>query len=137
MYCGDGPLGRLYSMSPDQGELMNFISQMFWQIVYLGALAAIVGVPIMICRAALGRVRAGRTGKLKALVLCGLAALSPTALYVAFFFAMVGIEELTGAALIAEGIGRSFLIIVAFGLLVWLLVLIPFTVLIARAHPKL
>lgn len=116
---------------------MNFMSQMYWQIVYLGAVAAIVGVPVAILLTALGRVRAGRTGKLKAFVLGGLAALSPTALYVAFFFALVGIEELTGAALIAEGMGRSFLIVVGFGLLVWLLVLIPFAALIARARPKL
>ena len=112
------------------------MSQIFWQIVYLGIVAAILGVPIMICRAALSRVRAGRTSKRRALVLSGLAALSPTALYVAFFFALVGLEELTGAALIAEGIGRSFLIVVGLGLLVWLLVFIPFAVLIARARGR-
>jgi len=112
---------------------MNFMIQMFWQIVYLGALAAVVGVPVVILLKALRKVRAGRSGRLKAFVLYGLAALSPTVLYVAFFFALVGIEELTGAALIAEGMGRSFLIVVGFGLMVWFLVLIPFAVVIARA----
>ena len=110
------------------------MSLALWQILYLGFVAGILAVPILVCRAALGRVRAGRTGKLKAFVFYGLAALSPTALYVAFFFALVGIEELTGSALVSEGMGRSFLIVVGFGLLVWLLVLIPFTVLIARAR---
>ena len=85
---------------------------------------------------ALRRVRAGRMGKLKAIALYGIAALAPTALYVAFFFALVGIEELTGAALIPEGMGRSFLFVVGFGLLVWLLVLIPFAVMIARARVR-
>jgi len=113
---------------------MNFITLVFWQLVYFGALAAIVGAPIGILSMALRRARAGRISKLKAIALYGLAALSPTALYVALFFSLVGLEELTGAALIAEGMGRSFLIVVGFGLLVWLLVLIPFAVLIARAR---
>ena len=115
---------------------MKFMGQIFWQILYFGFLAAILGVPIMMCRAALRRVRAGRMGRLKAFVLCSLAALAPTLLYVAFFFALVGIEELTGAALIPEGMGRSFLIVVGFGLLVWFLVLVPFAVLIARARVR-
>lgn len=113
---------------------MKLLGQIFWQIVYFAFLAAVLGVPIMMCRAALRRVRTGRMGRLKAFVLCGLAAISPTALYVGIFFALVGIEELTRAALIPEEIGRSFLIVVGFGLLVWLLVLIPFAVLIARAR---
>jgi hypothetical protein len=116
---------------------MHIVSQIFWQVVYFAALAAIVGVPIAVLFMALRRVRAARTGKWKAIALYGLAALAPSALYVAFFFALVGIEELTGAALIPEGMGRSFLFVVGFGLLVWLLVLIPFAVLIARARPKL
>ena len=115
---------------------MNFMIQMFWQVVYLGALAAIVGVPVLILLKALGRVRAGRTSKLKAFVLGGLAALAPTALYVAFFFALVGIEELTGAALIPEEAGRSFLIVVGLGLAVWLLALVPCAVLIVRARAR-
>ena len=116
---------------------MYTLSQIFWQIVYLGALAAVVGVPIGILFMALRRVRAGRIGNLKAIALYGLAALSPTVLYVVFFFSLVGLEELTGAALIPEGMGRSFLFVVGFGLLVWLLVLIPFAVMIARARTKL
>ncbi len=116
--------------------MMHAMSQIFWQIVYLGALAAIVGVPIAVLFMALRRVRAGRIGKLKAIALYGLAALAPTALYVAFFFSLVGLEELTGTALIAEGIGRTFLIVAGFGLLVWLLALIPFAVLIARARVR-
>jgi hypothetical protein len=110
------------------------MGQIFWQFVYLGALAAIVGFPIVVFSRALRRVRAGRTGKGRAIVLYSLAALLPTALYVAFFSALVGLEEIGGAALIPEGMGRTFLIVVGFGLLVWLLVLVPFAVLMARAR---
>ncbi|MBI4166931.1 MAG: hypothetical protein HY508_14485 [Acidobacteria bacterium] len=109
------------------------MSRIQWQVSHFGFVAAIVVVPIAVFLSGLRRVRAGRAGKLKAFVTCWLAALSPTALYVAFFFALVGIEELSGAALIAEEIGRSFLIVVGFGLGVWLLVLISFAVLMARA----
>ena len=116
--------------------MMHAMSQVFWQIVYLGALAAVVGVPIAVLLKALRRVRSGRISKLKAIALYGLAALAPTALYVAFFFSLVGLEELTGAALIPEEMGRSFLFVVGFGLLVWLLALIPFAVLIARARVR-
>ena len=112
------------------------MGRILWQVVYLGSIAAIVAVPIAVLFMALRRVRTGRIGKLKAIALYGLAALSPTVLYVAFFFALVGIEELTGAALIAEEIGRSFLIVVGFGLLVWLLVLIPFAVLIVATKSR-
>ena len=112
------------------------IGRILWQVIYLGMVLAFVAVPIALFRAALRRVRAGRTGKLKALAVFGLAALSPTALYVALFFALVGLEELTGEALIAEEIGRSFLIVVGFGLLVWLLALIPYAVRIVRARVR-
>jgi hypothetical protein len=110
------------------------LERIFWQFVYFGVLLAVLALPAFVFIVQLGRVRAGFCGKWKAFLLSGLAALAPTALYVGFFFALVGLEEVTGAALIAEGIGRSFLIVVGFGLLVWLLVFIPFAVLIARAR---
>lgn len=108
------------------------MSRALWSLAYILFLMAFVGGPIVAIRAGLRRMRRERIGRLKGFLLYGLAALSPTVLYVALFFALVGIEELTGTALIAEEIGRSFLIVVAFGLLMWLLVLIPFAVLAAR-----
>jgi hypothetical protein len=108
------------------------MSRALWSSAYILFLIATVSAPIVAIRAGLRRIRSGRIGRLKGFLLYGLAALSPTVVYVALFFALVGIEELTGAALIAEEVGRSFLIVIGFGLLVWLLALIPFTVLVAR-----
>ena len=113
------------------------MSRILWQFVYFGFLAAFLAVPVAVFLKAQRGVRIGRMSKSKAVLLYGLGSLSPTVLYVALFFSLVGIEELTGAALIAEEIGRSFLIVVGLGLAVWLLALIPGAVLIARARWKL
>lgn len=113
------------------------MSRILWQIVYFGFLAAFLAVPVAVFLRVLRGVRAGRTSKPKAVLLYTLGSLLPTVLYVVLFFSLVGIEELTGAALIAEEIGRSFLIVVGLGLAVWLLALVPCAVLIARARPKM
>ena len=105
-----------------------------WQWIYIAFLLAILAGPIVAIGVALRRIRGGFVGRLKGFVLYGLVALSPTVLYVALFFALVGIEELTGAPLIAEEIGRSFLLVVAFGLAIWLLALVAFAVAVGRVN---
>jgi len=112
------------------------MGRFLWQFAYLGFLAAFLAVPVAAFLKAQRGVRLGRMSKLKAVLLYALGSLAPTVLYVALFFSLVGIEELTGAALIPEEIGRSFLIVVGLGLAVWLLALVPCAVLIVRARAR-
>ena len=106
------------------------------QLVHMGFLVAFVAVPILVFRRAVRQVRAGRSGRIKAFLLGSLIALSPTVGYAVYFFALVGIEELSGKALIPEETARSFLIVVGLGLVVWLLGLIPFAALLTRTRPS-
>lgn len=46
---------------------------------------------------------------------------SPIALFILLFLGAVGVEEVTGIALVTEGLGRGLLILLALGLAVWLL----------------
>ena len=110
------------------------VSEALWQLAYFAFVVAVIGVPIVAIRALLRKMRSGRISKLMGFVIYGVVALSPTALYALLFFSLVGIEEMTGAALIPEGIARTFLIVVGFGLLVWLLALLSFAVVAARAN---
>jgi hypothetical protein len=89
-----------------------------WQLFYVGFLLAILIVPVAAGRVLLRRTRTGAIGRLQGVGLYALAVLSPPLLYLGVFFAMVGIEELTGATIIAEEIGRALLLVVGFGLLV-------------------
>jgi hypothetical protein len=97
-------------------------------------LAATLAVPVVAWRALLPRMRAGTISSLRGFALYALAALSPTMLYLGFFFAMVGLEELTGAALISEGTGRILLFVLAFGLFVWLCAVLSFAIAARRAN---
>lgn len=85
-------------------------------------------VPVAAGRTLLRRTRAGVISRLKGIGLYALTVLSPTLLYLGVFFAMVGIEELTGKAVIPEEIGRSLLVVVGFGLLVWLSALVIYII---------
>lgn len=104
------------------------MDRLFWQIVYWGVLLAILVVPFAAGRVLLRRLRSGAVGRLWSIGLYALATLAPPALYLSVFFALVGIEELTGSALIPEEIGRSLLLVVSFGLLVWLLALVIYVI---------
>ncbi len=109
------------------------MDRIFWQMFYVGFLLTILIVPVVAGRALLRRTRAGAISRLKGVGLYALRVLSPTLLYLGVFFAMVGIEELTGSAIIPEEIGRSLLIVVGFGLLVWLLALVIYVIAALRA----
>ena len=104
------------------------MDRIFWQVFYVGFLLAILIVPVVAGRVLLRRSRAGAIGRLKGVGFYALAVLSPILLYLGVFFAMVGIEELTGKAIIPEEIGRSLLIVVGFGLLVWLSALVIYII---------
>ena len=97
-------------------------------------LVAILVVPVVAWHVLLPRMRAGTISPLRGFGLYALASLSPTMLYLGFFFALVGIEELTGAALIPEGVGRSLLLVLAFGLFGWLCAALSFAIAASRAN---
>ena len=109
------------------------MDRFFWQIAYLGVVLAILFVPFAAGRLLLRRLRSGAIGRLRSIGLYALVVLAPAALYLGVFFAVVGIEELTGSALIPEEIGRSLLLVVGFGLLVWLLALVIYAIVAYRA----
>lgn len=88
--------------------------------IYPLALLAIVALPWVSFAALLRRVRRGALKRGRAIAAQAGAGICPTLGFTLFFFGLVGIEEVTGAALVPEGLGRSFLILVALGLLVWL-----------------
>ncbi len=106
--------------------------RMFWQSVYLTFIVAVFAVPIVAFRVVLRKMRTGLTSNLSGLAMYGVVALSPTIVYIWLFLSMVGIEELYGVPLIEEEIGRTFLLVVAFGVSVWLVALVPFAVVAAR-----
>ena len=106
---------------------------MFWQLAYFVFLSTTLVVPFAAGRVLLCRIRSGATSLRRSIGLYALAVIAPPVLYLGVFFAAVGIEELTGTALIPEEIARSLLLGVAFGLLVWLLALLIFAMAAFRA----
>lgn len=108
------------------------MDRILWQVVYAGFLLAILIVPFMAGRVLLRRIRSAASTRLRSIGLYALVVLTPPALYLGAFFVFVGIEELTGSALIPEEIGRSLLLVVGFGLLVWLLALVIFMIAACR-----
>jgi len=79
---------------------------------------AVILVPIASAVVLRRRVSGGRISKGRACGLFAALALSPVAFYLGFFFALVGLEELTKQALISEGLGRGVVLVVAAGVLV-------------------
>jgi hypothetical protein len=59
------------------------------------------------------RVTSGAMTKLAALLQYGAWALTPLVFFIGLFLAAVGAEELTGAAIIAEPLGRAVLLVTA------------------------
>lgn len=57
--------------------------------------------------------------------------ISPVVIYIVFFFVLVGLEEVINTAILPEGLGRSFLILIGFGIIIWLISLIIFGVVLA------
>lgn len=91
------------------------------------ALVLFVGVPIYAFVRYGRKARAGLLSKGAAIGRFAVVALLPTLAYFGMFFAMVGLEEITGGALIPEEMGRGLLLWLGFGLVVWLAGLVAFT----------
>ena len=52
----------------------------------------------------------------------------PIILYALFFFALIGIEELSQIQLVTEGLARTFVVVIGMGLIIWFVSLIAFSV---------
>ncbi len=76
-----------------------------------------------------GAVRAGRVSKGKGIGLFVLYAGLPTFLFIVVFLLLVGIEEITQASLVSEGLARSFLLISTIGCGLLVLAVIAFSIL--------
>lgn len=96
---------------------MEYLETYLIRFVFL----AVVAMPIVGWCTLPGRVRRGKISKMKASFFFSAATLLPTVLFAGLFFSLAGLEELTGKHYIGEGLGRSFLIVMVLGGLVWLL----------------
>jgi hypothetical protein len=74
------------------------------------------------------RIRRGGLGRGRAVAYFAVSALVPVLLYLVMLLALVGLEELAGLALVTEGLARSAVILVGFGLLVWLVSIAAFVI---------
>ena len=74
------------------------------------------------------RIKRGVLEKSRALWRYASLVITPVILYVLFFFALVGFEELTHISVITEGIARTFLILVGLGLTIWIVSILAFGV---------
>jgi branched-subunit amino acid permease len=72
--------------------------------------------------------------KLSAIGRFALVALLPGLFYVGLSFAMLGLEEATGTALISEEMARSFLLMLGIAFLVWLVALAAFVATVALSR---
>ncbi len=62
--------------------------------------------------------------------------IAPVLLFGLFFLTLVGVEEITGYAIIGEGLARGFLILVALGVSIWLLAIAIFGMNLLLARNK-
>jgi polyferredoxin len=74
------------------------------------------------------RVKRGVLKKSRALWRYASLVITPIILYVLFFLALVGFEELTHISVITEGLARTILILVELGLTIWLVSILLFGV---------
>jgi hypothetical protein len=89
-----------------------------WAVPVFG-LSTLV-LPIFVAVVYYRRAKSAALSRLSALGRYAALVASPIFAYVLFFFGLVVLEELTGSGLISEGLGRSFLLLVGFGLVVWI-----------------
>lgn len=68
---------------------------------------AVLLVPLAVCAHQYLRVRGGRRTRRAAILRCAVFSVLPVVLYVGLFLALVGVEELTGVALVGEGYART------------------------------
>lgn len=77
------------------------------------------------------RIKQKALTKARGFLYYSLLVISPVVTYTVFFFGLVGLEKMTNTALLSEGLARSFLIMVGFGLIVWLVSLAIFGIALA------
>lgn len=108
-----------------------------WSIPVFALL--ILATPV--CGFAVFRCRVRRDGlsRSRAFLYFSLTAFAPLALYVLLLLVLVGVEELTGTALVTEGLARGTVPLVAAGLLVWLVAELVFALALfmgGRVHDR-
>ena len=81
-------------------------------------------------------VKASKTSKARAIGLYAIYAAAPIILYGAVFMALVGIEELSGKALVGEGYARSLLLVIGGGLVVTAATTLLFSLLMLMMKPR-
>jgi len=74
------------------------------------------------------RVKEGMLTKPRAFLYYAGLVLAPIILYAAFFFLLVGLEEVTRLAIVTEGLARTFLLAVGIGVVLWLVCTVVFGV---------
>ena len=87
------------------------------QILLLVVVLALLICPVISFRYCAKKFKNDGISKLRAFFYFLLITSLPITLYIALNLILVGIEELTGKAIITEGIARSFIIVIGFGLL--------------------
>jgi hypothetical protein len=88
-------------------------------------------VPIYAFIALRRRVKRNELTKTRGILYYSGLALSPVVTYTIFFFGLTGLEEMTNTAILSEGFGRSFLLLIGLGLIAWLITLIIFGIALA------
>lgn len=77
------------------------------------------------------RVKRGMLTKIRAFWYYVGLVVAPVISYILFFLGLIGIEEVTHFGLTSEGLGRSFLLVVGLGVIVWLVSSVVFGVVMA------
>lgn len=67
------------------------------------------------------RVKRGVITKARALGQYAVLVIAPVVFYALFFFALIGLHEYTDIDLLPEILGRTFIIVIALGILVWII----------------
>lgn len=104
----------------------QFATLVFWLVIL---------TPIVVFARQVRRVRNGERGRGRGVLLFVAYSLLPIAAYILGFFALVGIEEVSGAALIGESFARTLPFAVGIGLLEVLLLTIVFSIVIFFLKP--
>lgn len=82
------------------------------------------------------RVRRGRVSRWGAWWRYALIVLAPVLLYLGLVLVLIGLEEVSDLRLLSEALGRSVLLVIAIGLLIWLAAVLFFAVLLGALKPR-
>lgn len=82
------------------------------------------------------RIKRGAVSRWGAWWRYALIVLAPVLLYLALVFALIGLEAVSDLSLLSEAMGRSVLLVLAVGLLIWLAAVLFFAVLLVVLQPR-